>query len=63
MLGIYFFTYLRRTKLLATRIFLPYASLYRIHQNCIYQVKSALPADWYNNCCVRYIFFSISIIN
>ena len=41
----------------------PYAYLmhpdYRIHQNLNYQIKVALTGDWYNNCCLRYIFLSL----
>jgi hypothetical protein len=34
-MGIYFFAYLRLTKLLLRPYTLPYASRFRIHQNCI----------------------------
>jgi hypothetical protein len=46
-------------KLLTRPYARPYASRFRIHQNRISYIKSTLAADWYNNCCLRYIYFTL----
>jgi hypothetical protein len=56
MLGIYFFTYLRQTKAAYPAI-RPTLCIPISYSSKPYLANKLTPAgDWYNNCCLRYIF-------